>query len=134
MLKTGKLRSASMVVIGLALNCPAVLAHEETAQNVTANKTGGVHSGTVHGVISDSMCKFDHKGMIKGGHGKDAASCTQKCVSEGAKLVLADKKENTVYTFSNSKMAKAFIGKTVDITGHIDPSTKVVHIHTIKAD
>src|SRR5579871_6363016 len=97
------------LIIGTCVGTSAVNAHDEGKG--TASK--GVYQGTINGVISDSMCKFDHTAMIKSGHGKDAASCTKKCVSDGNKLVLADKKNDTVYTFSNSKMAKAMAGKSV---------------------
>lgn len=122
--------------LGVALTLSsAAFAHEESGKDAAADARGGtVHAGTVPGVISDSMCKFDHLAMIKSGSGKNAASCTKNCVAKGAKLVLANKKENKIYTFSNSKMAKAYAGKIVDVTGHIDPQTKVIHIHSIKAE
>lgn len=103
------------------------------AHNEAAKASSGVHLGTVNGVISDSMCKGDHTAMIKGGHGTDAASCTNKCVKEGNKPVLVDKKDKIVYTFSNGKLARPFAGKSVSVTGHIDSDTKVIHIHQIKA-
>lgn len=118
------------VVAGLMAAANGAGAHEE--EQKAPQK--GVYEGTVHGVISDSMCKFDHTAMIKAGHGKDAASCTKKCVGEGNKLVLADKKDNIVYTFSNSKKAEPFAGKSVAVSGHIDPQTKVIHIHEIKSE
>lgn len=122
----------ALIIAGLlgSLNPAIAIAHDQ-ASNASQK---GVYQGTVHGVISDSMCKFDHSAMIKSGHGKDAASCAKKCISEGSKIVLADKKDNAVYTFSNSKQAKAMVGKSVAVTGHIDPQTKVIHIHSIKAE
>lgn len=110
------------------------LSHEGHDSDEAAKEKHGVYSGTVHGVISDSMCKFDHSAMIKAGHGTDAKSCTEKCVKEGNKLVLADKKNKLVYTFVNSKEVKSYAGKKVAITGHIDPDTKVIHIHSVKAE
>lgn len=91
------------------------------------------HPGTVSGVISDSRCKFDHDTGNKSGKKNDPANCTRKCVSEGNNLVLADKKGNTIYTFSNSKLAEEFAGKSVTVTGQIDPQTKVIKIQKIKA-
>jgi hypothetical protein len=120
----------ALIIAALIGSFNPAIAHDE-ASNSTQK---GVYQGTINGVISDSMCKFDHSAMIKSGYGKDAASCTNKCVSKGSKLVLADKKDNNVYTFSNSKQAKAFAGKSVAVTGHIDPQTKVIHIHSIKAE
>jgi hypothetical protein len=102
---------------------------------VLDNKPTGTHVGTVHGVIGDSMCKTDHKGMIKSGkYGKTDADCIAKCLKEGMKLTLEDEKAKTSYTFVNSKEAKAFAGKKVAVTGHIDETNKVIHIHSIKAD
>ncbi len=114
--------------VGLATQC---LAHEDEA----GNKKTGTHLGTVHGVISDSMCKFDHEAMVKSGqYGKTDADCITKCEQQGMKLVLADKKNKTIYNFVNAKEAKPFAGKSVAITGHIDESSKVIHIHSIKAE
>ncbi len=93
-----------------------------------------VHEGTIYGVISDSMCKFDHSGMIKAGHAKDSADRTKKCVSKGSKLVLADEKNNIVYGLANPSKANQFAGKRVSVEGHIDTKAKVVHIHSIKAE
>ncbi len=120
----------ALIIAGLAGVTSAAFAHDGTES--TPKK--GLYEGTVHGVISDSMCKFDHAGMIKGGYGKDAAGCIMKCVSQGYKLVVADEKNNVVYEFRNPQKAEPFAGKSVAISGHIDPQTKVIHIHDIKAE
>lgn len=91
------------------------------------------YSGTIKGTISDSMCQFDHNGMIKSGHGTDAASCTNKCVAEGNKLVLCDQKTKIVYSLSDASKVKKYAGKTVSVTGHIDTDTKSIHVHSVKA-
>jgi hypothetical protein len=89
----------------------------------------------MHGVVSDSMCKFNHDAMIKSGqYGKNNAECVLKCEQQGMKLVLADKKNKAVYSFVNAKEAKPFAGQPVVIVGHIDESSKVIHIHSIKAE
>lgn len=88
--------------------------------------------GTITGALSDSMCNSDHASMIKMGHGKDAASCTQKCLKEGYKLVFVDRKTKAVYTLQNPGPAKKFAGKNVVISGHIDSASKVIHVHTVK--
>lgn len=62
--------------------------------------------GTITGALSDSMCNADHASMIKMGHGKDAVSCTQKCLKEGYKLVFVDRKTKTVYTLQNPGLAR----------------------------
>lgn len=106
-------------------------AHEGEGQG--KGSTTGL--ATVHGVISDSMCKFDHSAMVKSGkYGKDDAECIAKCEAQGMKLVLADKKNNAIYNFVNPKEAKAFAGKKVAVTGHVDNASKVIHIHHINLD
>ncbi len=90
-------------------------------------------SGTIKGTISDSMCQFDHSGMIKSGHGKDAATCTQKCVQEGSKYVLCDSKTKVVYSLTDVAKVKKYAGKAVSVTGHIDTETKTIHVHSVKA-
>lgn len=125
---------AVILAVGASAGISSRVLSHEGDEGAHAKEQHGVYAGTVHGIISDSMCKFDHSAMIKSGHGTDAKTCTEKCVKEGNKLVLADKKNNTVYTFVNSKLAKSYAGKQVAITGHIDPDTKVIHIHNVKAE
>lgn len=91
------------------------------------------YSGTITGTVSDSMCKFDHSAMIKAGHGTNAVTCTQKCLKEGNKLVLCDPKTKTVYNLTNATKVKKYAGKSVSVTGHIDTDTKVIHVHSVKA-
>ena len=89
---------------------------------------GGVYLGTINGVISDSMCGKDHSKM--GGATTDAAACAAKCVAGGAKYVLVDAKGD-MYGLSDQDKAKGVAGKQVAISGHIDPSEKSVHVHSI---
>lgn len=89
---------------------------------------GGVYLGTINGVISDSMCGKDHSKM--GGATTEPAECAAKCVSGGAKYVLVDAKGD-MYSLSDQDKAKEVAGKQVAITGHIDPSEKSVHVHSI---
>lgn len=110
---------------------PGALAHGDEHDSHKGKQA--VRSGTVNGVVSDSMCKSDHSAMIKSGHGKDDASCTKACWKEGNKAVLVDKKNNIVYSLSNPKSVNKYAGKAVTVTGHIDDSTKVIHVHSVKA-
>lgn len=103
-----------------------------TAVLATAPVLAKTYSGTIKGTISDSMCQFDHSGMIKSGHGKDAVTCTQKCVQEGNKYVLCDSKTKVVYNLSDAGKVKKYAGKAVSITGHIDTDTKSIHVHSVK--
>ncbi|MBP9092956.1 hypothetical protein KBI23_18170 [bacterium] len=102
---------------------PAV--KEATAPPAAA---GGVYLGTINGVISDSMCGKDHSKM--GGATTDPAACVAKCVAGGAKYVLVDAKGD-MYGLSDQDKAKEVAGKQVAITGHIDPTEKSVHVHSI---
>lgn len=89
--------------------------------------------GTMKGLLSDSMCKGDHAGMIKmGGYGTTAVSCSQKCLKEGNSLVFVNSKTKAVYTLQNPGTAKKYAGKTVTISGHIDNASKVIHVHRVK--
>lgn len=112
-------------------NTPAASTSETSAQPNTAstNKaTGGVYEGTISGVISDSMCGKDHTKM--GDAGKDAKACIEKCVTSGAKYVLVDEKGDS-YALSDQDKPKEQAGKAVSITGHIDPTEKSIHVHSI---
>jgi hypothetical protein len=90
------------------------------------------YSGTIKGTISGSMCQFDHSGMIKSGHGTNAASCTNKCVAEGNKFVLCDPKTKIIYNLSDASKVKKYAGKIVSVTGHIDTESKSIHVHSVK--
>ena len=90
---------------------------------------GKAYSGTISGVISDSMCGNNHAGM--GELGKDPVTCTRKCVEQGAKYVLVDETGN-IFSLSNQGKVSSFAGKTVSVTGHIDPATKAIHVHSLE--
>ncbi len=126
-----KISVLSLALAAFTYIVSPALAHDETHHAHTAKQS--VRTGTVNGVISDSMCKSDHSAMIKNGHGKDAASCTKTCWKEGNKAVLVDKKNNVVYSLTNPKSVTKYAGKMVAVTGHIDDSTKVIHVHGVKA-
>lgn len=108
-----------------AASTDATAAKEATA---TPTAAGGVYLGTINGVISDSMCGKDHSKM--GGATNDPAACAAKCVAGGAKYVLVDAKGD-MYGLSDQDKAKEVAGKQVAITGHIDPTEKSVHVHSI---
>jgi hypothetical protein len=124
-------RSIITLAVSIHLVSPGALAHGDEHGSHKAKQA--VRAGTVSGVISDSMCKSDHSAMIKSGHGKDDASCTRACWKEGNKAVLVDKKNNVVYSLTNGKSVNKYAGKAVTVTGHIDDDTKVIHVHSVKA-
>ena len=126
-MKSVFINNALLVAIFVSTNAPALSHGDEPAKS-------SIHEGTVHGSVSDSMCKSDHAAMIKAGHGKDAPSCAAKCIAQGQKYVLIDKKNKVVYTLSNPKMVSKFVGKAVVVSGHIDDKTKVIHLHNVKPE
>lgn len=90
-----------------------------------------VYEGTISGAISDSMCGKNHSTM--GEAGKDPIVCTRKCVESGAKYVLVDSKSGEVYNLSDQEKFADLAGKTVSIEGHIDPSSKSIHVHSVNS-
>lgn len=126
-MKSVFINNALLFAVFVGASAPAMSHGGESAKS-------SIREGTVHGIVSDSMCKFDHAAMIKAGHGKDAASCAAKCIAEGQKCVLIDKKNKVVYTLSNPKMVSKFVGKAVVVSGHIDDKSKVIHLHNVKPE
>lgn len=118
------------LVVTTSCGTSPIVAHEEGK----GGASGGMHQDTVQGLISDSMCKGNHAGMIKaGGYGSTSSSCAQKCIKEGSKIVFVDKKTKVAYTLQNAKTATQFLGKNVEVMGHFDTDSKVIHVHHIKA-
>lgn len=111
-------------------NATATETASSTVPTTTTGQSGGgeVYLGTLTGVISDSMCGKDHKGM--GELGKDPVACTKKCIKSGAKYVLVNEKGD-VYALSNQEKPADFAGAQVAITGHIDPTEKSIHVHSL---
>jgi hypothetical protein len=103
-------------------------ASEENTDASQPSSSSEVYEGTIHGVISDSMCGKDHLKM--GETGKDPAKCIEQCVASGAKYVLVDEKGDS-YTLSDQEKSKILGGKHVAISGHIDPTEKAIHVHSI---
>lgn len=111
---------------------PAIESTKQTASESTEasqpSTASEVYEGTIHGVISDSMCGKDHSKM--GEAGKQPSKCIEQCVASGAKYVLVDEKGDS-YTLSDQEKSKILAGKHVAISGHIDPSEKAIHVHSI---
>lgn len=113
---------------------PVRLQNTKTGKPQTSQTTdqtdGKVYTGTIAGVISDSMCGNNHAGM--GDLGKDPGTCTRKCVEQGAKYILVDETGN-IYSLSDQGKAGNFAGKPVSVAGHIDPATKAIHVHSLES-
>jgi hypothetical protein len=77
-------------------------------------------SRTFVGDISDSMCGLKH--MMPGG----AKQCTEECVKNGAKYVLADHAAGKVYKLSDQQKPKQFAGEKVRVTGTLRGDTILV--------
>ena len=75
---------------------------------------------TFTGTISDSMCGLKH--MMPGGD----KACTEACIKEGSKYVLADTARQMVYQLSDQTKPKSFAGEKVKITGSLKGDTITV--------
>ncbi len=72
------------------------------------------------GSISDAMCGLKH--MMPGGD----KACTEACVKEGSKYVLADVAHQKVYQLSDQTKPKDFAGQKVKVTGSLKGDTITV--------
>ena len=107
---------------------PAETRPATKAEPASTEDAREVYEGTIKGVISDSMCGKDHSKM--GAKGADPKACIDKCVSSGAKYILVDDKGDS-YALSDQEKPKELAGAKVAITGHIDPTDKSIHVHSI---
>ena len=82
-------------------------------------------SKTFTGNISDSMCGLKH--MMPGGD----KACTEACVKQGAKYVLADEANKKVYQLSDQSKAAQFPGENVNVTGTLKGDT--IEVKSIEA-
>lgn len=102
------------------LACVLLSAIELAAQNQTFK-----------GAIMDSMCAAakGHSAMLK--PGESAADCTLACVKAGAKFVLFNAQNNTVYQLSDQAKPKAFAGRNVLVVGSLDRATGTVRVSDV---
>jgi len=120
---------ASQPTTGSTANTTSTETSESTSAGPQAqSKAGEVYEGTIKGVISDSMCGKDHSKM--GAEGADPKACIDKCISSGAKYILVDEKGDS-YALSDQEKPRELAGAKVAITGHIDPTDKSIHVHSI---
>jgi len=57
---------------------------------------------------------------------------TGTVVKDGEQYVLRDS-SGSVYKLDDSSRAQAFEGKTVKVTGRLDPDSKIIHVDSIQA-
>lgn len=113
------------------LACTFLFGTTLMASSICSAYADPARSGTISGVISDSMCNDNHAAMLKSGkYGKTAAACAAACIKAGNKPVLVS--GGKVYKLSGTNVSK-FAGKTVTIAGHIDQDAGMIHVHSIKA-
>jgi hypothetical protein len=80
------------------------------------------------GEIMDSFC------AAMGNHPEpDAKKCTVDCVKEGAKYVLYNSADKSVYQLDDQKKPVDFAGKKVVVSGTLDKTSKTIHVTGIKA-
>jgi hypothetical protein len=82
-------------------------------------------SSTVNGWISDDKCG------AKGASAK-AEACTKKCIDAGAKAVLVNDKDSSVWAIDNPDAVKGHEGHHVTVTGTVDATKKSIHITDVK--
>lgn len=89
---------------------------------------------TFNGEIMDSACAKagNHDAMINSGKMKDAKSCTIGCVKAGAKYVLYNSANKTVYQLDDQTKPADFAGDKVKVMGTLDKATRTIHVTDIK--
>jgi len=89
---------------------------------LVSNASVGAQQQTWKGMISDSMCGGDHGGEV------DVVECTQKCIKQGDKYVLATDNGTKVVPIANQTFAAlaANAGKIVNVTGELKNGAIVI--------
>jgi len=57
---------------------------------------------------------------------------TGKLVKSKGAVVLRDESSNTTYRLDNGEQAKQYLGKSVKVTGTLDPATNTLHVSNIE--
>ena len=81
-------------------------------------------AGSWTGWVTDENCGADG---AKAAH----ASCTKKCMNEGAKLVFYNTADEKLYKLDNQKLAEEHVGHEVVINGAVDGDT--IKVESIEA-
>ena len=86
------------------------------------------------GEIMDSQCAQagSHDAMMQKGGLNNAKDCTWACVKAGAKFVLYDAANKTIYQLDDQSKAGEFAGQQVKVTGSYNASTQTIHVGTME--
>src|SRR5215831_9013748 len=87
-------------------------------------RSGQMTPKTFRGEVMDTFCAKNgsHYEMMARmqSMGRDKATCTKKCAEIGAKYVLYDEADKTVYNLDDQSKLEAFAGRHVNVTGTLD--------------
>jgi hypothetical protein len=86
-------------------------------------------SKTYVGIISDTMCKYDHKAM----GATDPAKCVRDCVGDGKTYKYALLVGKDLYTLSDQQTPAKFAAQKVKVTGVLYPKTNILKVEKIEA-
>jgi len=86
-----------------------------------------VSTETFTGVITDTMCGVEHKGM----NVQPDAKCVRECVKHGSRYALLA--SGNVYVLSDQQTPGKFAGEKVKVTGKLHQSTKIIAVEKIEA-
>jgi hypothetical protein len=64
--------------------------------------------------------------------GQQSQTFAGKIVKAKDGLVLKDEATNTTYKLDNEDQAKQYVGKSVKVTGTVDPATNTIHVANIE--
>jgi len=88
---------------------------------------------TFKGEIIDSQCAALGGHQIMAKPGESEKDCTNRCVNMGGKYTLFDPATKTAYQLDDQKKPATFAGAKVTVTGTLNPTTKTIHVASIKA-
>lgn len=80
------------------------------------------------GEITKCMCSAPVEHTVMFEKSGTTAPCTIACVRSGAKYVLSNAENKTVYQLDNQRKPKAFAGKNVVVIGTLDETTGTIHV------
>jgi hypothetical protein len=86
---------------------------------------------TFKGEITDSACAGSAVQAAMLIQDQTVARCTSASVKTGAKYVLSDRQNKTVYKLDDPMRAQAFAGQRVVIIGTLDKATGTIHVDDV---